>query len=200
MQSATEAQVMEAYKTSGAGHGRKGNWMQTFTGRAYWPIDPRPEDVSIHDIAHALSNLCRYTGHCNKFYSVAEHSVLVSRLVPKEHALIGLMHDATEAYVNDIARPLKPSLQNYQEIEHLNWLAICTRFGLNPELPSVVKDIDTALCLTEKAALMGPAPLPWGIDLTPPKIEVTGWSPHVAKRSFLSRFRVLTSGLSMVCV
>lgn len=190
----THAQVTEAYVTSGAHLGRKGNWMQTYTGRAYWPIDPRADEVCIEDIAHALSNICRYTGHCSRFYSVAEHSVLVSALAPPEYAFVALMHDATEAYVNDIARPLKPSLKNYQEIEELNWLAICRKFGMNPKLPQIVKDIDTALCLTEKAALMGPSPLPWGIDLEPPRIEVTGWSPDTAKRFFLSRFAILSKG------
>src|SRR5258708_302056 len=89
---------------------RRGNWMQTYTGRAYWPADPRAEDVCIEDIAHALSLLCRYTGHCKRFYSVAEHSILISQVVPPEYAFFGLMHDAQEAYINDLARPIKPSV------------------------------------------------------------------------------------------
>ena len=66
---------------------RKGDWMQTYTGRQFWPIDPRANEVHIEDIAHALSMMCRYNGHCRTFYSVAEHSVLVSQHVPPEHAL-----------------------------------------------------------------------------------------------------------------
>ena len=77
---------------------RNGDWLQTFTGKAFFPLDPRPEEMDIFDIAHALSNLCRYGGHCNKFYSVAEHSVLVSILCRlyygEQVALQGLLHDA----------------------------------------------------------------------------------------------------------
>lgn len=76
--------------------------MQTFSGALYWPMDPRPEDVNILDIAHSLSMQCRYTGHVSKFYSVAEHSVHVSNIVPKELAMCGLLHDATEAYLTAI--------------------------------------------------------------------------------------------------
>jgi hypothetical protein len=65
----------------------RGDWIQTATGRPFWPIDPRPEDIDIEDIAHALSMLCRFGGHCLRFYSVAEHSVLLSQYVAPEHKL-----------------------------------------------------------------------------------------------------------------
>ena len=90
---------------------RKGDWIQTFTGRAFYVLDPRPEDVDIEDIAHALSMQCRFAGHCREFYSVAQHSVTASWLVPPEDALWGLLHDAAEAYVVDLPRPIKRAWQ-----------------------------------------------------------------------------------------
>ena len=108
---------------------RKGDFIQTFTGRMFWPIDPQPDEVDIEDIAHALSNVCRFCGHTREFYSVAQHSVLVSEIVPAAFALEGLLHDATEAYISDVARPVKPYLTNYKEIEINLYRAIAKRFN-----------------------------------------------------------------------
>jgi hypothetical protein len=89
---------------------RKGSWQQTFTGRQFWPCDPRPEDVCLEDIAHHLALMCRFGGACRVFYSVAEHSVRVAELVwdrtngDREAALAGLLHDASEAYLVDIPK------------------------------------------------------------------------------------------------
>lgn len=74
----------------------KGDWMQTYTGRRFWPLDPVAGDIEIMDIAHALSNQCRYAGHTRFHYSVAQHSVQVSENVAPEHALWGLLHDAPD--------------------------------------------------------------------------------------------------------
>jgi 5'-deoxynucleotidase YfbR-like HD superfamily hydrolase len=94
-------------------------WIQTYSGIKMHPLSPTEEEISIEDIAHALSNLCRFTGHCNKFYSVAQHSVLVSVYSPRDYAMWGLLHDASEAYLNDIARPIKISdeYNTYRKIE-----------------------------------------------------------------------------------
>src|SRR4051812_16341267 len=78
--------------------------------------DPRNHNYDIKAIAHALSNLCRYTGHSKRFYSVAEHCVLVSRLVDPRFAFEGLMHDASEAFCGDVASPLKKLLPGYARI------------------------------------------------------------------------------------
>jgi hypothetical protein len=96
--SAREAEKTEAcISARDADPSRRGDWMQTFTGRRFWPLDPRGEDVLIEDIAHALSLLTRYGGHCTRFYSVAEHSVLLARAATPENALWLLLHDASEA-------------------------------------------------------------------------------------------------------
>ncbi|MBF0612521.1 MAG: hypothetical protein HQL55_15470, partial [Magnetococcales bacterium] len=78
------------------------NWIQTFTGRQFWPLAPVLEHIHVQDIAHALSLLCRFNGHCQKFYSVAEHSLHVATILPPELAGWGLLHDASEAYLADL--------------------------------------------------------------------------------------------------
>src|ERR1700724_2684254 len=87
-----------------------GGWQQTFTGRRFYPLSPRVEDVCIEDIAHALSNICRYGGHCREFYSVAQHCNMVSDWMP-EFKLEGLLHDSPEAYIGDMVRPVKHSAE-----------------------------------------------------------------------------------------
>lgn len=169
---------------------RKGDWMLTSTGRAYWPMDPRAEDVSIEDIAHSLSMQCRYGGHSARFYSVAEHSVMVSRHVLPEDALAGLMHDASEAYVTDVPRPLKPHLENFREVELMNWIAICEAFELNPELPESVHTADLRICHDEMLTFMPTSPLPLNLP-TPFGCRLDGWDPLTAKANFLRRFDYL---------
>lgn len=166
---------------------RIGDWMQTFTGVAYYPGDPRPEDIHILDIAHALSLLCRFGGHCNRFYSVAEHSILVSQVVPPEHALQGLLHDATEAYCMDIPRPLKKQLSNYTEIEQLNWLAVAERFGLNPEIHTSVHEADNNVLLAEKLQLFD-VDVKWSVPGTAADVVVIGMDPLTARYSFIQRY------------
>jgi hypothetical protein len=178
---------------------RKGNFMQVWTGGVYWPLDPRAEEVFIEDIAHALSMQCRYAGHVDRFYSVGEHSVHVSRIVPPHMALLGLLHDATEAYLIDVPRPIKRHLLNYKEIERLNWDVIAKRFNL----PAVgiewveLHRADAAMLATERAALMKPLPehdaQAWAMgDVQPPAdVQIEGWSPRYGKEAFLRRFEEL---------
>lgn len=85
-------------------------WIQTFTGKQFWPLTPKAEDVCIEDIAHALAFKCRFGGHCKTFYSVAEHSCRVAEILRPEHQLIGLLHDAAEAYLPDVAAPIKSAI------------------------------------------------------------------------------------------
>jgi len=179
---------------------RRGNWIQTYTGRAYWPESPLAQDVFIEDIAHHLALLCRYTGACSRFYSVAEHSVLVSLLVDKKHALTGLLHDATEAYINDISRPVKRAagMEGYRQLEALNWSAIALRFGLPIDIPDEVHCADEFALFHERAALLPPSPdyLEWGAGLRCPAIVrpelVSGWCWEEAEEVFLRRYQELT--------
>lgn len=142
-------------------------WIQTFTGKAFRPLDPRAEDVDLIDIAHALAMTCRYSGHTKRFYSVAEHSVLVSQMVPPEHAREALMHDAGEAYLPDIPRPIKRFLTGYKQREERLDRAIAEHFGLRYPWHESIHVADTIILADEKLALMGPEPMPWLLPYTP---------------------------------
>lgn len=173
---------------------RRGDWMQTFTGKMFWPLDPSAADVDILDIAHSLSLICRYNGQCSQFYSVAEHSWHVSHMVPPEHQLAALMHDAPEAYVCDIPSPLKKYLTNYEEIEYGVWRAICDKWPALPWfLPECVKTADSAILMREAEVLLGPHPAPWGVDVTPANRNILFMPPGVAEYQFLMRFNELMS-------
>jgi hypothetical protein len=169
----------------------RGDWMQTATGRQFWPMDPRPHEVFIEDIAHALSMICRFGGHCRRFYSVAEHSVLISRAAAPEHKRWALLHDASEAYVADIIRPLKPHLIGYRETEQKVMRAIAVRFNLHLEQPAGVKALDLAILMDERDQVMGEPPQAWDIDAAPLGVELQFWSPARARREFLSDFKKL---------
>lgn len=170
----------------------RGDWMQTFSGKQFYPLDPRPDEIDTADIAHALSLLCRYGGHVDRFYSVAEHCVLMSQAVPAQHALAALLHDATEAYIVDVPRPLKRQLEGYYEIEDNVWNALCLRFHLAGDLPAEVKDADNRILLTERNTLMSRTVHRWGVDgLAPLPVIVTGWQPLEAERRYLDRLAEL---------
>ena len=130
------------------------NWIQTASGRRFWPTDPRSEDVCIEDIGHALAMKCRFSGHTKSFYSVAQHSLLVSENVSPEYAKVALLHDAAEAYFADVAKPIKREYPVFDEIEGMILLAVFQRFDLHLPLPDVVKRIDMVLLATERRDLM----------------------------------------------
>lgn len=172
----------------------RGNWIQTYTGKQFYPLAPAPEEVHTADIARALSMICRYGGHSHRFYSVAEHCVLMSYAVPEEWALWALLHDAAEAYVGDMVRPLKRMLPQYSEIENGVLLAILSHYGVEggPALPYPVKDADNRIILTERAALF-PEPIGiWESDgLTPLPVEIQCWPSDIAEGMYLARLYTL---------
>jgi hypothetical protein len=118
--------------------------LQTFTGRLVHPMRLTVDDVDIRDIAHALSMLCRFGGHAQQFYSVAQHSFLASQLVPPDEALWALLHDASEAYLVDVPTPLKrlAAMSGYRAVEAQVQLTICHAFGLSHEMPASVHAVD----------------------------------------------------------
>lgn len=153
---------------------RVGDWAQTFSGRRYWPLDPRVDEIHIEDIAHSASMLCRFLGHCKRFYSVAEHSVYVSYFVPPEDALCALLHDATEPFLVDVPRPLKPYLTGYKALEDQWWLKVAERFGLPAEMPQSVKEADIAVLLAERDQIMNPCEVAWDLPGEPADVMTRG--------------------------
>lgn len=173
---------------------RKGDWIQTYSGRQFWPLDPRPEEIHIEDIAHALSLTCRYNGHCEWLYSVGQHSIYVAQQLSPELRLAGLLHDAAEAYVGDVTRPLKKHLYDYKIIESRLQTAIAVRFRLNPLVfdSKVVKDADNSVLLAEKRHLMKQPPKVWeevGVEEAP--IKINYWFPWYTRWRFLRLFKEL---------
>ncbi len=175
--------------------------MQTASGAQFWPLDPRADEVRIIDIARALSNTCRYNGHSQRFYSVAEHSVHVSNFVQPEHAREGLLHDAAEAYVGDMIRPLKhqPEMAAFGTAEAAVERVIVERFALrDPSDPTWaatwadVHDIDNRILIDERDQIMAPPPASWRLEgLEPVGATIFGWSPTTAEALFLARFAEL---------
>lgn len=172
------------------------SWIQTYSGRQFWPLNARVSDVYIVDIAHALSLICRYTGHVREFYSVAQHSVIASLIVPVEDAKWALLHDAAEAYLCDVARPIKPFLGDYRAIEHNLMRVICSAFGLPSEEPASVRQADLVLLATERRDLMAAPPVPWVStkNVTPLDGIIHPLPPAKAKELFLARFKELFGG------
>jgi uncharacterized protein len=159
--------------------------------------DPAAQPVVIEDIAHALANLCRFTGHTQRFYSVAEHSVWCSEIVPKEHALAALLHDAVEAFVGDVSRPLKALLPEYREVEKRIEAAVLPMFGLSLPLHPAVKEADARMLLVEQAQAMGNADdWPDFAGLQPADVRLGFWHPASARTFFLQRYYELVRGFA----
>lgn len=167
--------------------------MQTHSGRAFYPLDPDPDDIDIYDIAHSLSMLCRYNGHCRQFYSVAEHSVLLSHTVDPENAPWALMHDAVEAYFGDMVRPVKVDLPEFVSHERNLEVVIAGKFSLGWPMPAQVKEHDTRIVVDEREQNMAPARLPWALldGCEPLGVTLHFWTPAQAKEAFMSRYMQL---------
>ena len=172
---------------------KRGDWMQTRSGEQFYPLDPEPNKIHIEDIAHALSMSCRFGGHVKKFYSVAEHSIWVSGFVDPKNALAGLMHDAAEAYLSDIIRPVKRQLPEYGRLEDRLLSTIFDRFGIDYPYSENVKSIDYRACYTEGIHLMFDVSVWIEKDReTPLPFEPKNYNPALGKKLFLNRFRALT--------
>jgi len=158
------------------------------SGTRFWPLDPDPKRIHIEDIAHHLSNICRYIGAVSSFYSVAEHCVRLYDYGPREIKDWLLLHDGSEAYFSDLVAPIKhlPELNIYRQGEERMMLAICDRFDLDPVEPTEVKYLDLAIRVNEMRDLKGRTPLKYEPDpLDIPVIEP--WLPEKAKMEFLKR-------------
>lgn len=180
------------------------DWMMTFTGRHVFPLDLKPEDVDIRDIAHHTAMQCRYNGSVRTFYSVAEHMIQISadildRTGDTLKALQGLIHDGNEAYTGDMIRPVKNSLkQNFafwKQIEDNNEQAICKALGVPYPLDPIVKECDKRIIVNEKTSLFGKNK-PWDWNYEPLDIVIRGWLPHIAEENYLHQYGRLTGDYS----
>lgn len=174
--------------------GRRGTWMQTFSGCRFYPLDPRAAEIHIADIAHGLAMTCRYGGHAQRFYSVAEHAVIVSLYVAPEHAREALLHDSSEAYIGDMIRPLKhtPEMFEFRKAEAAIELAVFERFGIIQTDASriAVKEIDDRILVDEIGALMADPRMYWQThhDVQPLGANIAALPPAQAEHVFVTRF------------
>jgi hypothetical protein len=181
-------------------------WLHTHAGLAFDLVDPRVDQVSLRDVAHALSNLCRYTGHASRFYSVAEHSVHVSRRVAAEVGHLGLprravwcalMHDAHEAYLGDVASPIKAAMRamggtSWKSLERGVERCVRERFDCEMELGEqveyAVRVADVRMLATEAPQVLPwPPPRDWELPdwATPYDAQLSFHEPRVARARFL---------------
>lgn len=169
------------------------SWIITHTGQRFELLSPAAAMVHPADIAHSLAHLCRFNGHTHEHYSVAQHCYIASTLVPPEDALAALLHDAPEAYIGDMVRPLKQLLPEFKAVEARIWAAICERFDLAAELPASVHQVDMALLGTERRDLMPAHPDEWeclaGIELQ--QRHIKPWPADEARIHYFNRLMEL---------
>lgn len=171
------------------------SFIQTLSGKHFDYLNAQTDDVDIEDIATALSNICRFAGHLPEFYSVAQHSVLCSQIVPQEYAFEALMHDAADAYCQDIPAPLKRLLPDYRRIETLVDDLIRSKFGLPLHQSDLVKYADLTMLATERRDLELDDGTPWLILEGVPAsdlIQVVPLRPGQAYGLFMNRFNELS--------
>lgn len=174
------------------------NAICTANGQVFKFNEPSPDDISLEDVAQALSKICRFTGHTKEFYSVAEHSCLVMEIVndlmggeaPHDIQLAALLHDATEAYINDVSTPLKRMLPDYRAVEARVWEAVAAKFNIPVELPKIVKLADKLAYIIERNQLMPERAIEIDrqagtfVDLVSPELCVVPLQPKQAYKLF----------------
>lgn len=175
-----------------------GNMLPTIltrSGKYFDFTDPDKSAICIEDIAHGLSNICRFGGQCREFYSVAQHCVIASAFVAKGFEYEALMHDAAEAFIGDMPSPLKMLIPEYRAIERRVEAAIATQFFLPNPMPKEVKEIDLIMLATEHRDLAAPHGDEWGclVGVTPLKQTIMPWSPSAAYEEFMSQYSLLVN-------
>ena len=184
------------------------DWIQTYTGKKFFPLDPDPDQICIEDIAHALSNVCRYAGHSNRFYSVAQHSIMLAEefFSGWQYKFVALLHDASEAYLGDIPRPLKhhPDFAFYRDAEAVLQQMIFDKF-YGPirsddywdqkwwtDTTAKIKQYDSAMIAHEARVFL--EPLHPEFRLPEPyiaQLKFEPWYPQTAKDRFLQLYHRL---------
>lgn len=186
-------------------------WIETYTGKHVNPLELKPEDIDIKDIAHALPLLCRFVGHCKRFYSVAQHSIHVADLIAGElkkvapmessdkdfvHYLIesnrtclaALLHDGAETYMSDVSRPVKHSIKGFIEIENRINGVIMQKFGCIGADWALIKKYDNVMLATEAVRLMPSCGEGWYLPESPISADIPELSPREVEELFIERF------------
>lgn len=187
----------------------EGPWIVTYTGKQFFPFSPIDSSIDIRDIAHALSNICRFCGHVSSFYSVAQHSIIVAKhLLTLPHCkdkklllvFAGLLHDSAEAYTCDFPGPIRPRFKNLIELQDNLTRVIFAKFGIPFSLfkEQELYNADMKVLMTEKRDLIAPHHQPWGIDYTPLKESIIPMPPKQAEYEFLTVFLDLESQLERI--
>lgn len=194
------SEYIEQVRKFDRNNGRAGKWFPTYSGWRYWPEDPRPGDFNVHDIANALAGTCRFNAHADEHYSVAQHCVLMSERAPG-FEFLALMHDAPEAYLHDIATPVKRLLgPRYSVLTDMCWHAMVRQFGVDDgdELQPLLKALDLQFLHTEARDIFPLRMLAdgetWGGSCVPNFSIKQCWSKEFAKERFLERFRQYCPG------
>lgn len=178
-------------------------YIETRFGKKFHFLNPQPDEICIEDIAYSLSHLCRFNGHCSGFYSVAEHSVAVAALLPHELRLSGLLHDAAEAYLGDLASPIKQHMPQFQEMESVIFDVIDEKFKLNNSDSTLIKDADLQQLCTESYHLIPSRGIDWDIlrgyfpdnGIVPRCV-----APKIAFGVFMAAFEELTKPKTTIIV
>ncbi len=169
--------------------------VSTRSGRRVALLNPSPSQIVIGDIAHGLAHQCRFNGQTSKFYSVAQHSVLVASILPRELRLAGLLHDASEAYLGDVVQPLKDLLPEYQAIEENFCKVLGMRFGVNLQHNDAIRHADLVVLATERRDLMPMDMADWSsiAGITPMSRTIKPMPPEAASAQFMEMFFTLTN-------
>lgn len=162
----------------------------TYLGNRFFPLEGRIDRVHLEDIAHGLAYQCRFNGQTSEFYSIAQHSLMVADIVSARHPelrLAALLHDASEAYLGDVVKPLKALLPNYKEIEKNVEEIIASTFGISDMFNPVIKQADMVALATEKRDLMPHSAEDWSylVGFAPHEEPIVCMAPEHAKRTFL---------------
>ncbi len=167
-------------------------FVSTYSGRQFYPLAPTPDQVDIEDIAHGLAYQCRFNGQTRYFYSVAQHSLIVADLVPKRLRLAALLHDAAEAYMGDMVKPLKQLFPMFSDIEAKVMDAIGSRYGIGNFSDKAIKRADLVALAMEKRDLMPNSTESWASlrAITASPLRITPMSPQEAKAAFLLAFQL----------
>lgn len=159
-------------------------YILTYTGKRFYPAHPENLEVDIIDIAHALSNVCRYNGHLRKFYSVAQHSCYIARYIEENYnihlALAALLHDASEAYLPDMPSPIKEMLPDFRKLEARLHAHIFKSFSLEWPYSKIIKEVDKTIRQDEMRDLSD-----WDLGGKGIEIAISSWEPWLAEKMFL---------------